>query len=237
MKPTDRIGTLAWNGFRHFEIYYAVSGIGAVCHTINPRLFPEQIAYIVNHAEDGCVFFDLTFLPLVEKLAPQCKGVRDWIAMTDKAHMPRRLADRPEVLRGPGQQPLRPSSSGRRSTRTPPRPCATPRARPAIRRACSTATASTVLHAYGACLPDALNLSARDVVLPVVPMFHVNAWGLPYSAPLVGAKLVFPGAQLDGASLSRALREGERHRLGRRAHGLARPARAREAATSSTSVR
>ena len=88
VEAADRIGTLAWNGFRHLEIYYAVSGIGAVCHTINPRLFPEQIVYIINHAEDQYVFFDLTFLPLVEKIAAQCKGVRGWVAMTDKAHMP-----------------------------------------------------------------------------------------------------------------------------------------------------
>ncbi|MFN9388786.1 MAG: AMP-binding protein, partial [Betaproteobacteria bacterium] len=88
VKPHDRVGTLAWNGYRHFEIYYAASGSGAVVHTINPRLFPEQITYIVNHADDAVLFFDLTFLPLVEKLAPLCRGVRAWIAMTDRAHMP-----------------------------------------------------------------------------------------------------------------------------------------------------
>ena len=88
VRPHERIGTLAWNGFRHFELYYAVSGIGSVIHTVNPRLFPEQIAYIVNHAEDQYVFFDLTFLKLIEAIAPHCKGVRGWVAMTDKAHMP-----------------------------------------------------------------------------------------------------------------------------------------------------
>jgi fatty-acyl-CoA synthase len=200
VKPNERIGTLAWNGFRHFEIYYAVSGSGAVCHTINPRLFPEQIAYIVNHAEDGCVFFDLTFLALVEKLAPLAKGVRHWIAMTDKAHMPASAtlellcyedlvnshSDRyewPEIDENAASSLCYTSGT----TGNP--------------KGVLYSHRSTLLHAYGACLPDALNLSARDVVLPVVPMFHVNAWGLPYSAPLVGAKLVFPGAQLDGASL------------------------------------
>src|SRR5262245_40014563 len=88
IKPGDRVATLAWNGYRHFELYYAISGIGAVCHTINPRLFPEQITYIANHAEDSALFFDLTFLPLVEKLAPALKSVRAYVAMTDREHMP-----------------------------------------------------------------------------------------------------------------------------------------------------
>ena len=200
VKPTERIGTLAWNGFRHFELYYAVSGIGAVCHTINPRLFPEQIGYIINHAEDGCVLFDLTFLPLVEKLAPHCKAVRHWIAMTDKAHMPAASS-----LTLQCYEDLVNSHSDRFEW-----PDIDENAASSLCYTSGTtgnpkgvlySHRSTLLHAYGSCLPDALNLSARDAVLPVVPMFHVNAWGLPYSAPLVGAKLVFPGAQLDGASL------------------------------------
>ena len=199
VKSTDRIGTLAWNTHRHFEIYFAMSGIGAVCHTINPRLFLEQITYIVNHAEDSYVFFDLTFLPLVEKLAPHCRGVKGWVAMTDKAHMPESSLDLlcyeqlvnghsdhmewPEIDEGAASSLCYTSGT----TGNP--------------KGVLYSHRSTLLHAFGACLPDALGLSARDVVLPVVPMFHVNAWGLPYSAPLVGAKLVFPGAQLDGASL------------------------------------
>jgi fatty-acyl-CoA synthase len=196
---TTRVGTLAWNGYRHFELYYAVSGIGAVCHTINPRLFPEQIAYIVGHADDQVVCFDLTFLPLVEKLAPHCPGVKHWVAMTDRAHMPASalplqcfedLIDaHPDGVEWPALDERSASSLCYTSGTT-----GNPKGVLYSHR-------STVLHAYGACLPDALNLSARDVVLPVVPMFHVNAWGLPYSAPLVGAKLVFPGAALDGASL------------------------------------
>ncbi|MFO1319332.1 MAG: 3-(methylthio)propionyl-CoA ligase [Burkholderiales bacterium] len=195
----DRIGTLAWNGYRHLEIYYGVSGIGAVCHTINPRLFPEQIAYIVNHAADAYVCFDLTFLPLVEKLAPHCPAVRGWIAMTDREHLPASAIDllcyedlvnaHSDELDWPLIEESTASSLCYTSGTT-----GNPKGVLYSHR-------STLLHAYGACLPDALNLSARDVILPVVPMFHVNAWGLPYSAPLAGAKLVFPGAQLDGASL------------------------------------
>jgi fatty-acyl-CoA synthase len=195
----DRIGTLAWNGFRHFEIYYAVSGMGAVCHTINPRLFQEQIAYIVNHAEDRFVFFDLTFLPLVEKLAPVCKGVQGWVAMTDRAHMPEsslELLCFEDLVNAHSDHFAWPSFDENTASSL----CYTS-GTTGNPKGVLYSHRSTVLHAYGACLPDALALSARDAVLPVVPMFHVNAWGLPYSAPLVGAKLVFPGAQLDGASL------------------------------------
>jgi len=199
VKTSDRIGTLAWNGYRHLEIYFGSSGIGAVCHTVNPRLFPEQITYIVNHAEDTFVFFDLTFLPLVEKLAPHCKGVRGWVAMTDRAHMPASNLDLlcyEDLVNAHSDEFEWPvldenlASSLCYTSGTTGNP-----------KGVLYSHRSTILHAYAACLPDALNLSARDVVLPVVPMFHVNAWGLPYSAPLVGAKLVFPGAQLDGASL------------------------------------
>jgi fatty-acyl-CoA synthase len=199
VKRHDRVGTLAWNGYRHFEIYYAASGSGAVVHTINPRLFPEQITYIVNHADDAVLFFDLTFLPLVEKLAPLCRGVRHWVAMTDRGHMPDSALDLTcyeDLVNAHSDDYDWPEFDENTAAGL----CYTsgttgnPKGVPYSHR-------STVLHAYGACLPDALNLSARDVVLPVVPMFHVNAWGLPYAAPLVGARLVFPGAQLDGASL------------------------------------
>ena len=138
VRATDRIGTLAWNGFRHFEIYYATSGSGAICHTINPRLFPEQIAYIVNHAQDQYVFFDLTFLKLVEGIAPHCKGVRGWVAMTDKAHMPQasslELLCYEDLVNSHSDDYV----SGPSSTRRRPRRCATRRARPATPRACST---------------------------------------------------------------------------------------------------
>ena len=200
VKATDRIGTLAWNGFRHFEIYYASSGSGAVCHTINPRLFPEQIVYIVNHAEDKYVFFDLSFLKLVEALAPQCKGVRGWVAMTDKAHIPQGssldLLCYEDLINSHSDDYAWPefdenaASSLCYTSGTTGNP-----------KGVLYSHRSTILHAYAACMPDAINLSARDVVMPVVPMFHANAWSLPYACPLAGCKIVFPGAALDGASV------------------------------------
>ncbi|UYN96374.1 MAG: long-chain-fatty-acid--CoA ligase [Enhydrobacter sp.] len=197
----DRIGTLAWNGYRHFELYYGISGMGAVCHTINPRLFPEQIVYIVNHAEDRLLFVDVNLLPLVEGLLPQLETVRHVVAMTDRAHLPKdcaipNLLVYEELLAGhPGafdwpEFDERTASSLCYTSGTTGNP-----------KGVLYHHRSTLLHAYGSALPDTLGLSARSVVLPVVPMFHVNAWGLPYSAALVGAKLVFPGPALDGASL------------------------------------
>ncbi|PRG31354.1 3-(methylthio)propionyl-CoA ligase [Burkholderia multivorans] len=203
----DRVGTLAWNGYRHLEAYYAIGGMGAVCHTINPRLFPEQIAYIVNHAEDRYVLFDINFAPLVEALAPQCPNVRGWIAMTDADHLPHGAM--PYLC----YETLVEAEDGRYDW-----------PRLDEQQACGLcytsgttgnpkgvlySNRSTVLHAYGAALPDAMNLSAMDAVLPVVPMFHVNAWGLPYAVPLTGGKLVLPGKDLDGRSLYE-LMEAER---------------------------
>jgi len=197
--PGERVATLAWNGYRHFELYYAVSGVGAIIHTINPRLFHDQLAHIVNHAGDRLVFFDLTFLPLVEKLAPVCPSVTTWIALTDRAHMPSsslKLACYEELVGAERDDYRWPEldeetaaglcyTSG--TTGNP--------------KGVLFSHRSTVLHAMAVCLPDAKGYSAQSVILPIVPMFHVNAWGIPYSAPLVGAKLVFPGAGLDGKSL------------------------------------
>jgi fatty-acyl-CoA synthase len=206
VRITDRVGTLAWNGFRHLETYYAVSGIGAVCHTINPRLFPEQIAYIINHAEDQYVFVDLTFVPLVEKLAEHCRRVKGWVLMTDKPRMPRTKL--PNVL---CYEELVNTRSDRYDwpsfdENTASSLCYTS-GTTGNPKGVLYSHRSTLLHAYAACLPDALNLSARDVVMPVVPMFHVNAWGLPYSCALAGAKLVLPGAGMDGASLYELLEQ------------------------------
>jgi fatty-acyl-CoA synthase len=197
--PGERIGTLAWNSHRHFEIYFAVSGMGAICHTINPRLFPEQIAYIVNHAEDTYVFFDITFVKLVEALAPQCPKVKGWVALTDRAHLPESsmqfmtyeelVAAQSDDFDWPQLDENTASSLCYTSGTT-----GNPKGVLYSHRA-------TILHAYGVCLPDTMGLSAREVILPVVPMFHVNAWGTPYAAPLAGCKLVMPGPHLDGASL------------------------------------
>ena len=196
----DRVGTLAWNGYRHFELYFGVSGMGAVIHTVNPRLFPEQLAYIVAHAEDKYVFFDLTFAPLVEKLAPQCKSVRGWIAMTDRAHMPK--ADIPTLL---CYEELLAAEDGaydwpRFDEWTAAGLCYTSGTTGNPKGVLYTHR-STIVHAYAASLPDVFAASARMTILPVVPMFHVNAWSIPYLAPLNGCKVVFPGAGLDGKSL------------------------------------
>jgi fatty-acyl-CoA synthase len=196
----DRVATLAWNGFRHLETYYAVAGSGAVIHTINPRLFPEQIAYIANHAEDKYVFFDVTFAPLLEKLAPQLHTVRAFVAMTERAHMPREripnLLCYEELLQNQSADFEWPSFDERTAAYL----CYTS-GTTGNPKGSLYAHRSSVIHAYAAALPDALDLSAREVVLPVVPMFHVNAWGLPYSCPLAGVKMVFPGPHLDGKSL------------------------------------
>jgi fatty-acyl-CoA synthase len=198
--PHDRVATLAWNGFRHFEIYYAVAGSGAVIHTINPRLFPDQITYIANHAEDKLVFFDVTFAPLVEKLAQQLKSVKHFVAMTDRAHLPKEkipnLLCYEDLVEKESAELEWPSFDERTAACLCYTSGTTGNPKGAL-----YSHRSTILHAYAAALPDALNLSARDVILPVVPMFHVNAWGLPYSCALTGAKLVFPGQHLDGKSL------------------------------------
>jgi len=198
--PGERVGTLAWNGYRHFELYYAASGMEAIIHTINPRLFFDQLTYIVHHAEDRLIFFDLTFLPLVEKLAPHCAGVKNWIALTDRAHMP------PSTL--PGllcYEDLLAAESDDFDwpdfdENTAAGLCYTS-GTTGHPKGVLFSHRSSVLHAYAVSLPDAKGYSAHSVVLPVVPMFHVNAWGIPYAAALTGAKLVLPGAGMDGASL------------------------------------
>lgn len=199
--PGDRVATLAWNGYRHFELYFAASGMGAVLHTINPRLFPEQIHWIVEHAEDRVLCFDLSFLPLVEKLAPLLTGVQTFVLMSDAAHRPADSAipgllcyeDLFEGVSAEFDWPLldeRAAAALCYTSGTTGHP-----------KGVLYSQRSTVLHALGIALPDSLGVSARDSLLPVVPMFHANAWGLVYAAPMVGAKLVLPGRHLDGASL------------------------------------
>lgn len=196
----DRVGTLAWNGYRHFEIYYGVSGMGAVTHTINPRLFPEQISWIINHAEDRIVFFDITFSSLVETLAQQCPNVEHWVAMTEQANMPdlhiANLLCYEKLLEAESPDFTWPRLDENSAAAL----CYTS-GTTGNPKGVLYSHRSTLLHALSSLQPDAFNLASRDVVLPVVPMFHVNAWGLPYAAPLTGAKLVMPGPAQDGESL------------------------------------
>ncbi|WP_229518807.1 3-(methylthio)propionyl-CoA ligase [Massilia rhizosphaerae] len=197
----ERVGTLAWNGYRHLELYYAVSGSGAVLHTINPRLHPDQIAYIVDHAQDQLLFFDLTFLPLVEAIAPRCPSVKAFVLMSDRAHLPAdgkiaNLLCYEDLLAAASDDYAWPEFDEHAAAAL----CYTS-GTTGNPKGVLYSHRSTVLHAYASAMPNALNVAAADVVLPVVPMFHVNAWGLPYSVLLSGAKLVLPGAALDGKSL------------------------------------
>ena len=197
----DRVATLAWNGYRHFEIYYGVSGSGRVLHTINPRLHPDQIAWIANHAEDQILCFDLSFLPLVQAVHARCATIKHYIAMCDEAALPNDsgvpnlisyeswIAAQPSTYAWPVFDENTASSMCYTSGTT-----GNPKAALYSHR-------STILHAYAAALPDVMCVSARDAILPVVPMFHVNAWGIPYTASLTGAKLVFPGPAMDGKSI------------------------------------
>ena len=197
----QRVATLAWNGYRHMELYYAVSGSGAVLHTLNPRLHPDHVVYIADHAEDQVLFFDMTFLPLVEAIASRVKTIKTFVAMTDRAHMPTEskvpnllcFEDLVDANDDHFEWPVfdeNQASSLCYTSGTTGNP-----------KGVLYSHRSTVLHTFAIALPDTLNCSARDTILPVVPMFHVNAWGLPYAACMMGSKLVFPGPGLDGKSL------------------------------------
>ena len=201
VRPGDRVATLAWNGYRHFELYYAISSMGAVCHTINPRLFHEQIDYIVNHADDRVIFIDLPFVELVEELQKKLTTVEAYVVMTDAAHMPETtlkeavdyesfIADETDSYDWPMLDENAAASLCYTSGTT-----GNPKGVLFSHR-------STVLHSFSICHADAtLALSSSTTVLPVVPMFHVHAWGIPYGAVMSGSKLVFAGAKLDGKSL------------------------------------
>jgi len=204
----DRVATLAWNDFRHFEIYYGVSCAGFICHTINPRLFEDQIVYIVNHAEDRWLFLDPAFVPLVEKLQARIPNVERFVVLTSDAHMPKTslpnavsyealLASESTECEWPDLDENSASSLCYTSGTT------------GDPKGVLYSHRSTVLHCMGSALPDADNLSSSDVILPVVPMFHVNAWGLPYSSAMVGAKLVFPGPKMGDPETIHDLIESE----------------------------
>lgn len=205
----DRVATMAWNDYRHLETYYALTGSGYVCHTVNPRLFPEQIAFIINHAEDRWIFVDVLMVPLLEKIAAQISGVEGFVIMTDEKHMPEtslRNAVCYEALIGDESDEFAWPAFDERSA--------------SILCYTSGTTGdpkgvlydhrSTVLHAYAAVAPDVMRLSSTDCVLPVVPLFHVNAWGIPFAALMVGSKLVFPGPKMgDGETLYQLLEQEE----------------------------
>ena len=197
----DRVATIAWNDYRHLELYYGISGSGYVCHTINPRLFPEQLVFIINHAEDRWVFTDVMFVPLLEKLLPQIPNVERFVVLTDDAHMPETAlpgAISYETLIAGGDRDYR---WPRLDERTASALCYTS-GTTGDPKGVLFDHRSTVLHAYAAVAPDVMGLSSRDTVLPVVPLFHVNAWGIPYSTMMTGSKLVLPGPKMgDGEAL------------------------------------
>ena len=196
-----RVGTLAWNGYRHFELYYGVSGSGRVLHTVNPRLHPDQLAWIVNHAEDEVFAFDMTFLPLVKAVAAKLTTVKHFIALCDADKLPADsgipnlisyeawIGAQSDAYQWPAFDENLASSLCYTSGTT------------GNAKGVLFSHRSTMLHAMAGAATDVLGICSRDCVLPVVPMFHVNAWGLPYLMPMVGAKIVFPGAQLDGKSI------------------------------------
>ena len=207
MSPSDRVATLAWNDYRHFETYYASACSGYVCHTINPRLFPEQIVYIINHAEDQYVFLDPDFWPLIEQVAPQCPGVKGWVVMTTAEHMPETSVANvhcyEDVIAGQSDSYEWPAINENEACAL----CYTS-GTTGNPKGVLYSHRSTVLHTYATMMPDSMNISSADTVLPIVPMFHVNAWGNPYACPVAGAKMVMPGNKMgDGPTLAALINE------------------------------
>ena len=200
LQQGDVVGTLAWNTFRHFELYFGVSGIGCVVNTVNPRLFPEQLIYIINHAANKYLFVDLTFVPLVESISDSLEGIKGIIVLTDKEHMPdtelknvicyeELIADEPTEYDWPVFDENTASSLCYTSGTT-----GNPKGVLYSHR-------STLLHTWIVSSGNVGKVSSSSVILPVVPMFHVNAWGIPYASAMFGAKLVLPGPLMDGASI------------------------------------
>jgi fatty-acyl-CoA synthase len=205
IRPGDRVATLAWNSWRHLEAWYGITGAGAIYHTVNPRLFPEQITWILNHAGSRLLFVDLTFLPLLAKLMPALPAIEQVVVLTDAAHLPETpfpaTAYEPWLAEADGDFTWVPVEEN------------------AAAGLCYTSGTtgepkgvlyshrSNLLHALANGAPDMFGLASRDVVLPVVPLFHANGWSLPFLAPMTGASLVMPGPRLDGASLTELIQQ------------------------------
>ena len=208
LEAGSAVGSIAWNNHRHLEAYFAVSGSGMVMHTCNPRLAPQQLIYIINHAEDAVMLFDSTFAPLIKGIAPYCPKVKNWICLSDAANLP--------VVEGVStvcyEDLIAPHSEQfdwpEFDERSGAALCYTSGTTGNPKGALYSHRA-IVINALSGCIPGILSLSPSDTVLPVVPMFHINAWCIPYAAPIGGARLVLPGPRLDGASLYE-LMEGER---------------------------
>lgn len=196
----DRVATLAWNTWRHLECWYGILGIGAVYHTVNPRLFPDQIPWIINHAEDRMMMTDLTFLPLLEKLAPQLPLIERYIVLTDAAHMP----DTPLKNAVPYEEWIAEADGDfawKSFDETTAAGMCYTSGTTGNPKGVLYSHRSNVLHSMMASTPDAMGVGSRDIVMPVVPMFHANCWGLALTAPMNGAAMVMPGQKMDGASI------------------------------------
>jgi fatty-acyl-CoA synthase len=206
MRPGDRIATLAWNTHRHVESWYGISGMGGVAHTINPRLFEEQIAYIANHAEDRLLFFDLTFVKLVERLAPKLETIERFVLLTDAAHLPSDtsldlLSYEEMIAAAPAEEPWT------EVPETAPAGLCYTSGTTGNPKGVQYSHRSNVLHAFGAAMGDTLDIRSGSSVLPVAPMYHANAWAVPYTTAAVGAKLVLNGPNFDAPTLARLIRD------------------------------
>ena len=205
IREGNRVGTMAWNGHRHMELFFGVSGMGAVLHTVNPRLFAEQIAYIIEHAQDQVLFFDVGFAPLVATLAPKLTGVRHFIALCDRAHLPELAMENllcyEDLIAAQDAKYEWPALDERAASSL----CYTS-GTTGNPKGVLYSHRSTLLHASMACMADGMGMVARDMLFMASPMFHVNAWGMPYACALAGASMVLPGSALDGASIYAAMK-------------------------------